>query len=196
MKWDALFRLFILMALTLAATAGDAPSKQPRDSKSQPRWAEQIKKLGLPNFYRVSDVLYRGAQPTEDGFRRLKEMNIKTVISLRSFNSDRNLLGDTDLDYEHLYVKAWHPEDKEVVRFLQIVTDTNRTPVFVHCQHGADRTGTMCAIYRIVVCGWTKDQAIKEMTEGGFGFHATWQNLIDYVRDLDIEKIKRKARLP
>ena len=28
------------------------------------------------------------------------------------------------------------------------------------------------------------------MTRGGFGFHAIWENLEDYVRELDIEKIK------
>jgi protein tyrosine phosphatase (PTP) superfamily phosphohydrolase (DUF442 family) len=41
-------------------------------------------------------------------------------------------------------MKAWHPEEKEIVKFLKTVTDKTKTPVFVHCQHGADRTGLMC----------------------------------------------------
>jgi len=48
----------------------------------------------------------------------------------------------------------------------------------------------MCAVYRIVVQGWTKDAAIKEMTGGGFGLHAVWQNRVEYVRQLNVEKIK------
>jgi hypothetical protein len=51
----------------------------------------------------------------------------------------------------------------------------------------------MCAVYRIVVQGWPKDEAIKEMTEGGFGFFEGWQNLIDYIRNLNVEKIKQQA---
>jgi protein tyrosine/serine phosphatase len=86
-------------------------------------------------------------------------------------------------------------EDKDVIRFLQIVTDSNCTPVFVHCQHGADRTGTMCAIYRIAVQGWSKDNAIEEMTKGGFDFHSIWKNLPNYIRKLDVEEIKRNAGL-
>jgi len=31
------------------------------------------------------------------------------------------------------------------------------------------------------------------MTQGGFGFHGLWQNLVDYLRELDVEKLKRQA---
>jgi hypothetical protein len=54
-------------------------------------------------------------------------MGIKTVVNLRSFHSDRNEIGETALVYEHIYMKAWHAEDKALVRFLQTVTDPVRT---------------------------------------------------------------------
>lgn len=161
----------------------------------KPDWAKPVEKTGCPNLHKVSDTLYRGAQPTKDGMRNLERMGIKTVINLRSFHTDADELTGTKLRGEHLWVKAWHPEDKEVVAFLKIVTDTNATPVFVHCQHGADRTGTMCAIYRIAIQGWTKEQAVEEMTKGGFGYHTVWKNLIQYLNDLDIPAIKKKAGL-
>jgi len=123
----------------------------------------------------------------------LKQMGIETVVNLRSFHSDRNEIGNTGLAYEHIYMKAWHPERKEIVRFLQIVSNPKRTPVLVHCQHGADRTGTMSALYRIVVEGWTKEEAIAEMTEGGFRFHKIWANLPDWIAELDIESISKDA---
>jgi protein tyrosine/serine phosphatase len=90
-------------------------------------------------------------------------------------------------------MKTWHPADDQVIHFLQIVTDKNRTPVFVHCMRGADRTGTMCAIYRIAVQGWSRPEAIEEMTKGGFGFYEGWQNLVDYILNLDIDQIKAHA---
>jgi len=174
--------LIVFAALSLAAT-------------NAPPWAARIEKPGLPNFHKVSDTLYRGAQPTEEGFRQLKAMGVKTVVNLRSFHTDRDEMGDVLLRREHIWFKTWHAKDEEVVRFLQIVTNTNNAPVFVHCQHGADRTGTMCAIYRMALQGWSKDDAIKEMTEGGFGYHTVWKNLIKYLRDLDIESLKKNAGL-
>jgi tyrosine-protein phosphatase SIW14 len=122
-------------------------------------------------------------------------MGITTVVSLRDSHSDREKIRDTGLAYEHIYVKAWHPEEEDIVRFLRIVANPTKTPVLVHCQHGADRTGTMLAIYRIAVEGWTKEEAIEEMTKGGFGFHEAWVNLAPWIRGLDIDKIKREAGL-
>jgi protein O-mannosyl-transferase len=162
------------------------PSPKP-EAKRQ--WAKPIEAEGLPNCYKVSEDLYRGAQPCDEGMKQLEKLGIKTVVNLREFYSDSN----ANISDEHISVKPWHPEDEDAVRFLKIVTDKSRTPVFVHCQYGADRTGTMCAIYRIAVQGWSKDEAIEEMTKGNFGFHEIWGNLVEYIRGLDIEKIKQQA---
>lgn len=178
----------LLLGNSAAAIAGEAANEKRPD-----RWAQLVELEGVPNLFKVSAGLYRSAQPSETGMRKLKELGVKTVVNLRSFNSDRDEIGDIGLGYEHIYMKAWHPEEKELVRFLQIVTDEKRMPVLVHCQHGADRTGMMCAVYRIVVQGWTKDEAIQEMTQGGYGFSPVWQNIVQYVRDMDIEQIKKKA---
>jgi protein tyrosine/serine phosphatase len=164
-------------------------------SVSYIKWAQPIEMEGVPNLHKVSDTLYRGAQPTEDGMRNLENLGIKTVLNLRSLHSDRDEIADANVDYEHIWMKAWHAETEDVVRFLKVVTDPNRTPVFVHCQHGADRTGTMCAMYRIAVQGWSKDDAIKEMTEGGFNFHGVWDNLIEYIRNVDVNDVRIKAGL-
>lgn len=125
--------------------------------------------------------------------RELESMGIKTVINLRPYHSDRGELKGTSLKSEHISFKTWHAEDADVIRFLKIVTDTNRAPFAVHCQHGSDRTGMMIAIYRIAIEGWSKDDAIAEMKSPQFGFHAVWQNLIRYVRSLNIDRLKRKA---
>jgi len=164
-----------------------APANRPET------WAQPLKLEGVPNLYRVSDDLYRGDQPSLQGMRNLKQLGLKTIINLRSFHSDRQELGETGLTYEHIFMKPWHPEEKEVVRFLKIVTDPRRTPVLVHCQHGADRTGAMVAVYRIAVQGWSKAEAIREMTQGGYGFHRVWGNLPNWIRKLNIDRIKRQA---
>jgi len=159
------------------------------------KWAQPVKLDGVPNLHKVSADLYRSAQPTAEGMQELKAMGIDTVVNLRSFHSDRDEIGTTGLGYEHIYMKAWHPERKEVVRFLQIATNSKRTPVLVHCLHGADRTGTMCALYRVAVQGWTKKDAIREMTEGGYNFHGVFENLINWINELDVDAVKKDAGL-
>jgi protein tyrosine/serine phosphatase len=51
----------------------------------------------------------------------------------------------------------------------------------------------MSAMYRIVFQGWSKDEAIREMVEGGYGFHSIWSNIIQYVKNVDVDKIKKEV---
>ena len=194
-------RLGNLLAVVLAAMAvsctpqESTPAVEPENADRPARWAVPIEgKPGLPNLNKITDRLYRGAQPKDEGFAQLKAMGVKTVINLRTFHSDRKECEKAGLDYVHIACQAWEGEDDEVVDFLKVVTDPARQPVFFHCQHGADRTGTMCAVYRIVVQDWKKEDAIKEMTDGGYDFHPIWQNLIEYLQELDVEAIKAEMR--
>ncbi len=174
---------------------GESVSVQPDDGARPASWAQKLDRPGCPNLHKVSGDLYRGAQPTARGMKELQKLGIKTIVNLRSFNSDDPEMkaAGVNFNYEHIWMKAWHAEDKEIVRFLKIVNDPARRPVFVHCQHGADRTGTMCAVYRVAIQGWSKPEALAEMTKGGFGYHGVWQNLLRYVTNLDVAEMKRRA---
>ena len=156
-------------------------------------WAESIQLDGVPNLHKVSNLLYRSAQPTTEGIEKLSTLEINTVVNLRSFHSDSSQIVNTGLGYEQIKLSRMDPEEVDIIKFLKIVTSSKKIPVLVHCQYGADRTGTMCAIYRIAIQGWTKEEAIKEMIEGGYGFHEIWDNLILWINKLDIDKIKFKA---
>jgi protein tyrosine phosphatase (PTP) superfamily phosphohydrolase (DUF442 family) len=157
------------------------------------KWAVPIKLDGVPNLHKVTDNLYRSAQPTDEGMKKLDELGIKTVINLRAFHSDKDEIKGTDILNERLNVKTWHIEDEDVVKFLKIVRKKENGPFLVHCQHGADRTGLMNCMFRIIEEGWSKEDAIKELTEGGYGFHPVWKNIIDYIGKIDIEKIKKSV---
>jgi protein tyrosine phosphatase (PTP) superfamily phosphohydrolase (DUF442 family) len=156
-------------------------------------WAQPLGAPGLDNLFQVRPDLYRGARPTAEGVRQLKAMGVKTIVNLEVLHSDRASSADAGLNYVHISFKAWHPEEEDMIAFLKVLADANLTPVFVHCQYGADRTGTMCALYRVAAQGWSKEGAIDEMTRGGFGFHADWQNLLEFLDELDVEALKRQA---
>lgn len=145
----------------------------------------------LPNYDVVDENrLHRGGQPDELGLKELANRGIKTVISLRK---DRKQELTGPVHKVNIPFNPFKPRDKVVVDFLKVINNKKYHPVFIHCFHGADRTGTLCAIYRIVFQKWDKEQAIKEMKK--YGFHWWHSDLIDYVRKLDIEKIKKEAGL-
>ncbi|HEY1661893.1 MAG TPA: tyrosine-protein phosphatase [Verrucomicrobiae bacterium] len=184
--------LLIAIVLLLAATL----SSFAQPSTNRPAgWAQPVIVPGVTNCYEVTTNLYRGAQPTVEGMKRLKAMGIKTIVNLRAFHSDDNKVAGAGLKDVRFEMYPWHGDEDDVVKFLKVATDTNDLPVFVHCERGADRTGMMCAMYRIVVCGWTKQQAIDEMKHGGFRFSPVWDNLITFIQKADIDEIKRRAGL-
>lgn len=187
----------VLLAGACATIAPPAPGPRPVT------WARPVTAhAGLPNLHRVSASLYRSAQPTNEGFAFLSEQRsldhadrpIRTVVSLRLSDGDTQLVAATSsLRLEHIRFKPWHPKNEDVVKFLRIATTPALQPVLVHCKHGSDRTGVMVAIYRVAYEGWTKEQAVSEMTGGGFGFHPIWKNLLRYLIALDVDAIKQEV---
>jgi protein tyrosine/serine phosphatase len=158
-------------------------SSEERDLK----WAVRLRLDGVPNFHMVTWNIYRGAQPTLEGFKNLERMGVKTVVNLRTLHRD-NLEG-TSLREARVPMRAWEPEAEEIADALRVITDEDG-PYFVHCQHGADRTGAVIAVYRMAVQGWEREEAIREMTDGDYGFHSIWMEIPKFLRRIDIEEIK------
>lgn len=191
-----LFRPTILLALGFLSLyvfwVADVNAETSEENPEHYEWATPIELEGVPNLHKVSEDVYRGAQPTAEGMQALKDLGVKTIINLRSLHSDRDEIGEIDLDYEHIPMLAFFPSDDEILHVLDLMTDETRTPAFVHCMHGADRTGVVSAMYRIIIQDWPKDEAIREMTEGGFGFHSIFRNLVEHLEHLDVEKFQQK----
>ena len=181
-----LFSALIIIPCSSLRAPGAVAAELPRSSE----WAAPIKLQGVDNLHKIHEGLYRSAQPTEEGMKNLEKLGVKTVINLRAFHSDSYETKGTTLHNNELSVKAWHIEDEDVIRVLRTINKKENGPFLIHCQHGADRTGVMSAMYRIVIQGWTKDEAIREMVDGGYGFHPLWSNIVKYVKDVNVEKIK------
>ena len=173
----------LLLALPFAARAKERPAE----------WAQPVPLAGAPNLHRVTPELYRGAQPTAAGLRGLKALGVKTVINLRALHSDESLLRGSGLLENRLNVKTWHIEDEDVVRVLKDLRRKENGPFLIHCMHGADRTGVMSAMFRMVEQGWSKAAALREMREGGYGFHPVWRNVVRYVERVDVAAIRRRV---
>ena len=118
---------------------------------------------GVHNFHQVDEHVYRGAQPSGQGFDGLAKFGIKTVIDLRGEKSEEPEVQRAGMHYVRL---AWSgfkaPADSQIAAVLSLLNDKSAWPVFVHCRRGADRTGTAIACYRIAHDHWTNQQALAE----------------------------------
>jgi len=166
-------------------------------------WAAAVSGVeGLGNLFQVSPELYRSKQPSPVALKNILAGKplvdggapVRTVVELLATRDvDGEVLRDSaGVRHEWLKFNPFHPVDEDVFTFLRIVSDKASQPVLVHCAQGSDRTGMMVAIYRIVVQGWSKDDALKEMVDGGYGFHSVFQDLVRYVRNLDVDGLKLK----
>jgi protein tyrosine/serine phosphatase len=169
-----------------------APQAQARPSN----WAEPIMLEGVSNLYRITPMLYRSEQPTAVGMKNLEKLGIRTVINLRWFNSDKQEAAGTLLRTERVKIVTWDIDDKHVVAVMRMLKDPANGPYLIHCQHGADRTGLMSAMYRILEQRWTVDDALAELKDGGYGYHSMWSNILRYVRSADVEKLRAAIAAP
>jgi protein tyrosine/serine phosphatase len=185
----------LVIAAALAAQAQAQESAAPVDAAAPQlarpaHWAEPLAVEGAPNLHRLSPTLYRSEQPTALGMQNLEKLGIRTVINLRAFNDDDKEVKGTTLRTERIKILTWRIGDKHVIEVMRILKQTEHGPFLIHCQHGADRTGLMSAMYRILEQGWSPEDALKELVDGGYGYHSMWKNIVRYVRSVDVPKLR------
>ncbi len=155
------------------------------------RWSEKITLSGFHNLYKVDKDIYRCEQPSKQGMQLLDSLGIKTSINLRRTKTDNKEAKNTRLILLHIPINAWTISYNDIILSMKAINKAQK-PALVHCKHGADRTGCIIAIYRIVNCGWTREEAIKEFREGGFGYHEkSFPNILRLLQIIDIEKLKQ-----
>jgi hypothetical protein len=186
-------RLLLAALLMLALSSANGAAQTAADPARPAEWARPIDVAGVPNLHRVGGNFYRSAQPDAGGFNALaKQYGVRTVISLRAFNSDEPLTRGLNLRLARFAIHTWHIEREDVVGALRTLRQAaSKEPVLLHCQHGADRTGLIAALYRIVYEGWSKPAALAEMLNGKFGYHAVWGNIPRFIRNVDVNQLKR-----
>lgn len=158
-------------------------------------WATPIISENLDNWHRLDQKVYRSAQPSRKGFEDAINFGIKNVLNLRDNHSDDSEARGLKIKTHRIEIEADDIFEKDVVAALKIIKNSDG-PILIHCWHGSDRTGLVCAMYRIVFQNWTKDAAIDELVNGEFGYHAIYKNIKEWIKDSDVEALKKKVFAP
>ncbi|MEZ6035837.1 MAG: tyrosine-protein phosphatase [Planctomycetota bacterium] len=152
-------------------------------------WAQPVIGAGLDNWHRVSADLYRCGQPSDDDMRALAGFGVASVVNLRELHSDRDEIEGSGLVLIEVPLDTGGMDYADLVRALAAVVAAPK-PVAVHCWRGSDRTGAVCAAWRVAVDGWTPQAALDEMVAGGFGHSAWYGNLRELIGNLDAERLR------
>jgi tyrosine-protein phosphatase SIW14 len=142
---------------------------------SVPAWTASAEVAGIPNFRQVSDLVFRGAQPTDEAWPSLAKLGVKTVIDLRqetehSITEEARAVQAAGMRYISFPMDGFQmPRADQIAKVLEVMNSSE--PVFIHCKLGKDRTGTVIAAYRIAHDGWDNDRALTEATACGLHWY-------------------------
>ncbi|MCL2524169.1 MAG: dual specificity protein phosphatase family protein [Betaproteobacteria bacterium] len=194
---SALRIAILLCASMFVAGARAQPATEPAAASAAVQrpaeWATPIDPAR--NLYQITPQLYRSAQPEQADAPRLQALGIRTIINFRAFHRDEDAIDMPGVKLVHIPMKTWRIGSKHIVAALRAIEAAKKDgPVLIHCQHGADRTGVVSAMYRIVEQGWTREQASRELRKGDFGFHGIWVNIPRYLEKVDIEAVRAAIR--
>ena len=182
-------RLFPALCLSLVALLHWMPAQADAATPVRPtEWAQPVEVQY--NLFQMSPTLYRSALPDSGAVPLLKNLKVATVITFLP-ESDQNWLSDSDINQVQLPYRTNHVDDADVLKTLRAIQAAEANgPVLLHCKHGSDRTGLMAAMYRVVVQGWSKEDALSEMTQGGFGESGHFRDSVRYVMQADADKLR------
>jgi protein tyrosine/serine phosphatase len=134
-------------------------------------WAGYLRATG--NFHAVEEgVLYRSAQLDGHDFKdRIRTHGIRTVINLRGENARRQWYVDEMKAASDTWVRhidfplsaSQELTDVQVRQLLSMLRDSP-TPILIHCQGGADRSGLASALYKLVIARRSKAEAASQLS--------------------------------
>jgi len=191
-------RKFLVVLALFAVAAGNAFSKDL-----------------IVNFSQVNSGLFRGARLTSvEALDYLKSIGIKNIVNLQGGDLNSRyakiipwaepgerpevIAGEKDaainagIGYLHAPLNSLEPvtteEDKAIDEVLEFMHNKNNQPVFIHCEHGADRTGLLVALYRVKYEKMDVESARKEWIKNGHNkLHQLFTGDLD---DYYYEKVK------
>ena len=164
---------FILVKGVVGDDPGDLSSEEPT----------QITTKGLHNVYRITDKMVCGSSPDgESGFQSLKELGVKTIISVDGGRPDVTSATKFDMRYVHLPI-GYDGIPRAQVLLLAKAVQELPGPIYIHCHHGKHRGPAAVAAIRLCLddkC--TIEMALKVMTKAGTD--PRYQGLYDVPRKL------------
>ncbi len=157
--------------------------------------AHAPQKLDLPeieNAFRLSDRLYSGGDPRGDAaFRALKDLGVKTIISVDGAAPDAEAARRHGMRYVHLPIGYDSVPRAQAVMLVKAI-NTLPGPVYIHCHHGKHRGPAAAAVCGMAAENWTNEQALAWMQQAGTS--PDYRGLFESVRGYETPGVDELAK--
>jgi hypothetical protein len=85
---------------------------------------------------------------------------------------EKNYLQENGVEFIHVPLRSHKPKTDQEDRGIRLALEkmnqaTPQSPVYIHCEHGKDRTGLLVALFRVLYQGWSVEDAYAEWTQIG-----------------------------
>jgi protein tyrosine/serine phosphatase len=133
------------------------------------------------NKHRVSDRLWRSAQPAPHQLARLKAEGVRTIVNLRggrehgSWQLQKDACDRLGLHMAEFVVRSRGAPDPATILNAKTFFERLEYPVVLHCKSGADRAGFVAALFLILHEGRPVEEALRQLSlrYGHFRFAKT-----------------------
>ena len=173
------YRLITVLVLSLPVFADSAP--------------------GIKNFDKVDANVYRGGQPTDEGFRYLAKLGVKVIIDLREADgrskAEERVVTGAGMRYINVPMTGLNPPTEgQITKILALLEDNTNGALFVHCRRGADRTGAVIAAYHIDHQKWDNGRALSDIKAHSMSFFQFPRQ--NFIRNFRPRTVDAKTTLP
>jgi tyrosine-protein phosphatase SIW14 len=177
----------LALFLVLTLLAGSLPAADSPNDCSVPSAADLV-----VNFHRVDAELYRGGRPAyrDDVYLKFADLGIRTVMNLEGGDQaqrekamiDRvnlRLMKDNKppLRFVSYPIESFTetivgaPSQKDMTALFAEIEKAPK-PIYLHCQHGKDRTGMVVLLYRV----WRGEESFDEAYNEARYYHFSMWN--------------------
>lgn len=138
-------------------------------------------RLAYLNKHRVSERLWRSAQPAPHQIARLKAEGVRTIVNLRggrehgSWQLQKEMCQRLGITLTEFIVRSRGAPDRETILAAKSFFETIEYPAVLHCKSGADRAGFVAALYLVIHEGRGVEEALRQLSMrfGHFRFSKT-----------------------
>lgn len=124
---------------------------------------DRLSNLGMPkNARQTQEGYWIGAQPTPDEIDELYARNIRLIITAAYMKpSVRNSVSAKMNDYQIKHINIpFGGKFPNTKKFYDDIHPFQPEQIYIHCEHGADRSGAILAYLLIIDHGWTIPHAL------------------------------------
>jgi protein tyrosine/serine phosphatase len=145
-----------------------------------------VVRLVFPNHHRISDRVWRAAQPLPHQIGALAQHGVRTIVNLRgkrdcaTYELEKRACDRHGISLIDFRIKSRAAPTRAELLAARELFDRVEYPILMHCKSGADRVGLMSALYRHVKDGIPIAEAKNELSLRYGHFRQADTGVLDY----------------